>query len=60
MRKLINLCFVLLAVAAVVYGLIGRYSNQKAVKETHTMELVKSRAESYNLVADSKEEAVPY
>ena len=42
MRKVINLCFVVLAVAAVVYGLKGRYSKPKAIEESRVMKLINS------------------
>jgi|TARA_A100000171_G_scaffold52999_1_gene75256 hypothetical protein len=60
MRKAINLCFVLLAIAAVIYGLIGRYSNHKTIKESHVMELVKGKPQNHDFALDSdEEEATP-
>ncbi|KYG85348.1 hypothetical protein AWW67_16705 [Roseivirga seohaensis] len=62
MRRIINLFFVLLAIAAVIYGLMARYSNYKATKESHAMELLKNQSEKNSLIIDlSKEaEAAPY
>ncbi len=52
----------LLAIAAVIYGLMARYSNYKATKESHAMELLKNQSEKNSLIIDlSKEaEAIPY
>ena len=61
MRKVINFCFVLLAIAAVVYGLIERNSKNRATKESHALELVKDRPQNDNLISDLEEEvAVPH
>tara|TARA_R110001592_G_scaffold17204_2_gene72925 strand:+ start:2233 stop:2418 length:186 start_codon:yes stop_codon:yes gene_type:complete len=61
MRKVINLCFVVLAVAAVVYGLKGRYSKPKAIEESRVMKLINSEPQNHNLISDSEEEvAVPH
>ena len=52
----------LLAIAAVIYGLMGRYSNYKATKESHAMELLKNQSEKNSLITDSSKEegAAPY
>ncbi|KYG78982.1 hypothetical protein [Roseivirga echinicomitans] len=61
MRKVINFCFVLLAIAAVVYGLIERDSKNRATKESHALELIKDKSQNDNLISDIEEDvAVPY